>query len=485
VGRHLTRWLIPLPAILFTVFSNQANAEDLPICPPENLVVSENDTNILLDWDAPSCGLNQPERYAIFFTTGNRGGWGVATGNVGGPNSLNTYYTFSKSYFGLSFFNVESGSTWRFRVRSDNDTLALYSTFTEEVGIAIDTTPTTTTTSSTTTTSTTTTTTTTLPETTTTTSTTTSSTTTLPQETTTTTEPTQTSTTTSTADTTTTTTTTTSTTVPPTTTTTEAPYTPPQTTTTTPTIETQPEPTTTEPETTVDEPETTEPETSTTYPDETLPELVEPDETTIPETFVPYPEVEPAPDETEQPTEPQEPQEYIPETTLLEVENSSPTTVPELETEEQVEQALEEVFEDEPVTDEQVEQILETLSEAEPEQIVAAITQVLAADITSDQATEIASSPEVLAAITETQAEELFEQIEVEELTDTQLEAFTETIQQAPTKVKEAFEKTIDIFGSQFDNYTPTGSNIPVGERRTIVAVGALIAAIPPTRIRR
>jgi hypothetical protein len=101
VGRHLTRWLIPLPAILFTVFSNQANAEDLPICPPENLVVSENDTNILLDWDAPSCGLNQPERYAIFFTTGNRGGWGVATGNVGGPNSLNTYYTFSKSFFGL------------------------------------------------------------------------------------------------------------------------------------------------------------------------------------------------------------------------------------------------------------------------------------------------------------------------------------------------------------------------------------------------
>ena len=146
---------------------------------------------------------------------------------------------------------------------------------------------------------------------------------------------------------------------------------------------------------------------------------------------------------------------------------------------------LEEVIEDEPVTDEQVEQILETLTEAAPEQIVAAITQVLAADITSDQATEIASSPEVLAAITETQAEELFEQIVVEELTDTQLEAFTEAIQEAPTKVKEAFEKTIDIFGSQFDDYVPTGSNIPVNERRTLVAVGALIAAIPPTKIRR
>jgi glycerate-2-kinase len=72
---------------------------------------------------------------------------------------------------------------------------------------------------------------------------------------------------------------------------------------------------------------------------------------------------------------------------------------------------------------------------------LSAIQQVLTADITSDQATQIASSPEVLAAITETQAEQLFEQIEVEELTDTQLETFTEAIQEAPTKIKEAFEK--------------------------------------------
>jgi hypothetical protein len=91
----------------------------------------------------------------------------------------------------------------------------------------------------------------------------------------------------------------------------------------------------------------------------------------------------------------------------------------------------------------------------------------------------------VLAAITETQAEELFEQIVVEELTDTQLEAFTEAIQEAPTKVKKAFEKTINIFGSQFENYVPTGSNIPVKTRRTLVAAGALIAAIPSTRVRR
>jgi hypothetical protein len=232
-------------------------------------------------------------------------------------------------------------------------------------------------------------------------------------------------------------------------------------------------------------PDTTEPETFIPYPDGPLEEPVVLVETTILETFFPDFEVEPVLDETEQPIELQEPSEYISETTLLEVQDSSPITLPELVTDEQVAEVLEEVIEDEPVTDEQVEQILETLTEAAPEQIVEAITQVLAADITSDQATEIASSPEVLAAITETQAEELFEQIVVEELSDTQLEAFTEAIQEAPTEIKEAFEKTIDIFSSQFENYVPTGSNIPVGERRTLVAVGALIAAIPPTRIRR
>jgi hypothetical protein len=54
-------------------------------------------------------------------------------------------------------------------------------------------------------------------------------------------------------------------------------------------------------------------------------------ETTIPETFVPDDEVQIVPDETEQPTDTTQPQEYISETTLLEVENSSTTTLPETE----------------------------------------------------------------------------------------------------------------------------------------------------------
>jgi hypothetical protein len=534
---RLTRWLIPLPAILFALIPQNANAEPIPgietvyytidEIPPiqsdtEYLVCGtevENNINRNYDYELfEDCTgdlfmvhmtgfIDIPEHDTIeFMLATDDGGEMEIDGNTfGNWNDQGCSWMMSgeltlepgSNAFDVWMYEHGGNSCIMLAWNIDNQGWAIVpdEAFTQEA------TPTTTTSSSTTSTSTTTTTTTSSS------TTTTSSTTPPPTESSTTTEPVQISTTTSVVDTTTS-----------TTTTTEPPYTSTQTSSTIPTIETQPVttvnetetivvvtettepetfitdpeeitvPETTEPETfvtlpeTITVPDTTEPETTTTYPD-VLPEDTV--ETTIPETFVPDDEVEIVLDEKEQPTDTTQPQEYIPETTLLEVQDSSTTTLPELVTDEQITEALQEVIKNEPVTNEQVEQILETLSEAAPEQIVEAITQVLAADITSDQATEIASSPEVLAAITETQAEELFEQIEVEELTDTQLEAFTEAIQEAPTKVKQAFEKTIDIFGSQFDNYVPTGSNIPVGERRTLVAAGALLAAIPPTRIRR
>jgi hypothetical protein len=488
------RWLIPLPAIVLAFWPIVVSASEVPPNPyynaPQNLTTEPAANNgITVKWDVPEVSnYDRIDIYVIEFyklTNGvESGGWAVWT------DAENHAYTL-----GSWIYNY-TGENARFKVKAGSDACVGrpdpigYCLYGEKGSVdAVINNPATTTTSSTTTSSSTTSTSTTTTTTTSSSTTTTSSTTTLPEETTTTTEPVQISTTTSTVDTTTS-----------TTTTTEPPYTPTQTSSTIPeeepeqeeeefeeeleeeleeittTTETQPEPTTTSTETTIDEPETTEPETSTTVPDDLPEDTVEPAETTIPETTVPDDEVQIVPDETEQPTDTTQPQEYISETTLLKVENSSTTTLPE---------TVIDIPANEPVTDEQIEQILETLSEAAPAQILSAIQQVLTADITSDQATQIASSPEVLAAITETQAEQLFEQIEVEELTDTQLETFTEAIQEAPTKIKEAFEKTIDIFGSQFDNYTPTGSNIPVKERRTIVAIGALIAAIPPTRIRR
>lgn len=104
----------------------------------------------------------------------------------------------------------------------------------------------------------------------------------------------------------------------------------------------------------------------------------------------------------------------------------------------------------------------------------------------SQLAAQVATSPEALATIDEEQAAQVFEALEVSELSDEQVSELVTAVQQAPTKVRKQFEDKVDIFGEGLDEYVPTGSNIPVGERRTLVAVGGLImAAGASIRVRR
>jgi hypothetical protein len=138
-----------------------------------------------------------------------------------------------------------------------------------------------------------------------------------------------------------------------------------------------------------------------------------------------------------------------------------------------------------PLTEEQFTTVVDTIEDLAPEEAVALITQILATAVTPDQAEALATNPDVLAVITEEQATEIFETIDVTELDNTQIAELTAAIQDAPLKVQEAFEQTIDIFGG-FDDYVPTGSNIPVGERRTLIAIaaGATLTAAS-TRMKR
>ena len=277
----------------------------------------------------------------------------------------------------------------------------------------------------------------------------------------------------------TTTTTTTSTTAPSTT----VAVTNPSTTTTPQTTSTlQPEPTMPEPPATVPLPQTTEPATPETMPPppeietippETLnlpPDVVD----TLPELVVTYPTV---PDTMPLPpdTLPDAPETL--DTLPIELVEELP---PEL-----AEALLDAGDSEVPLTEEQFDTVVDTIADLAPEEAVALITQILATAVTPDQAEALATNPDVLAVITEEQATEIFETIEVQELDNTQIAELTAAIQDAPLAVQEAFEQTIDIFGG-FDDYVPTGSNIPVGERRTLIAIAAgttLTAA--GTRIRR
>ena len=99
---------------------------------PTNLTVSTNLHNgsITVDWDAPANTYQySPERYAIGFDKADPPMYGIATGNVGDENALNTEYTFTKSYL-QSVLDAQVGDTLYFQIRSDNDTNSSYSSWT-------------------------------------------------------------------------------------------------------------------------------------------------------------------------------------------------------------------------------------------------------------------------------------------------------------------------------------------------------------------
>ena len=141
-------------------------------------------------------------------------------------------------------------------------------------------------------------------------------------------------------------------------------------------------------------------------------------------------------------------------------------------------QALEDASEDVSLTEEQFDTVVESIADLDEEEAVALIEQILATAVTPDQATELASNPDVLAVVTSEQAEEIFETLDVTELDNTQIDALVEAVQSAPVTVRKAFEKTINVFDDGLGDYVPIGSNVPVDTRRTLIAVAAGAATV-------
>ena len=116
-----------------SAFTSQAAPVVKTIGAPRNLTVIDGATATTLTWEAPNTGNTQPERYAISFSA-DGGGWGIATGNVGDANALNTTITITHSTLESL---KPSGTTWTFSIRSDNDTNSLYSATSNEITIKI------------------------------------------------------------------------------------------------------------------------------------------------------------------------------------------------------------------------------------------------------------------------------------------------------------------------------------------------------------
>jgi len=103
----------------------------LTINSPTNLVASVESGTVALDWDAPTSGLI-PERYAISWTIPGNAGWGIATGNAGDSNALNTSITINPEVFATS---GGWDKNYTFYIRSDHDTARMYSTSSNQVTV--------------------------------------------------------------------------------------------------------------------------------------------------------------------------------------------------------------------------------------------------------------------------------------------------------------------------------------------------------------
>lgn len=109
---------------------------------------------------------------------------------------------------------------------------------------------------------------------------------------------------------------------------------------------------------------------------------------------------------------------------------------------------------------------------------------VILPTITAAEATAVATNAEALATITAEEATEVFDAIELDDLTDTQLEQLVAAVQDAPTEVRAAFEEEIDIFSGATDTYVPIGSTVPVKTRRALIAITTVLSVAPAIKRR-
>lgn len=127
---------------------------------------------------------------------------------------------------------------------------------------------------------------------------------------------------------------------------------------------------------------------------------------------------------------------------------------------------------------EDVNDLVENIENLNKTEIVNLVKDILTSGIDKEEAVAIATSPEVLNAISNEEAKQIFQEISVEELSPEQEAQLVEAITNAPDEVKEAFEQEIDIFGEGLDDYVPTGSSIDVKARRALIAVTTAITTI-------
>jgi hypothetical protein len=138
-----------------------------------------------------------------------------------------------------------------------------------------------------------------------------------------------------------------------------------------------------------------------------------------------------------------------------------------------------------PVDEQPSETVDETTPESVPVDDEAEANTETDSGIDESEAAELASDEEFINSATQEQAEEVFSAINEDALTDEEAAAIVAAVQNAPLDVREVFEDVVDLFQGAFDDYFMIDSNISVGQRRTVIAVGAMTIAVSSAPIGR
>ena len=142
---------------------------------------------------------------------------------------------------------------------------------------------------------------------------------------------------------------------------------------------------------------------------------------------------------------------------------------------------------DKPLSDEQFAEVVDILESdtVTEEQVAAAVDTVLEAGVTEEQATELATSAKVLESINGDQAAEVFDAIDIGAVSPEQAAEIVNAVQEAPTEVRESFEEEINVFQGAVDTYVALGSSVPIRTRRVIIGVTAVMTMLPAPTPRR
>jgi hypothetical protein len=123
--------------------------------------------------------------------------------------------------------------------------------------------------------------------------------------------------------------------------------------------------------------------------------------------------------------------------------------------------------------------LITTLTDKSQDEIQSAVEDIISSGVNNEEAVALATSPEVLQAISSEEATQIFDAIDTGELSTVQAEQLITAVQDAPESVRNAFESEINVFGENFGTYVPVDSKVNVKTRKTLIAATGVLFVAP------